>query len=136
MLAPLLVLLLPLTPGTVPPVEPPGVRLSGHLAPYRSEPFPPDWVRLETHRLADPDCRRYAYEAYAGEGHWLVRYVMIPEAREEFRDIEQVFLVPAVRDPRKIQRVSPAELGIEATAVRWRGRILTLVDRRDLIRVD
>lgn len=134
--APLFSLLLLVALGPVPPLEPPGVRLSGHLAPYRAEPFPPDWVRLETHRLADPDCRRYAYEAYAGAGHWLVRYVMIPEAREEFRDIEQVFLVPAVRDPRKIQRVSPTELEIEVTAVRWRGRTLVLVDRRDLARVD
>lgn len=134
--APLFSLLLLVALGPVPPLEPPGVRLSGHLAPYRAEPFPPDWVRLETHRLADPDCRRYAYEAYAGEGHWLVRYVMIPEEREEFRDIEQVFLVPAGRDAKRIQPIRPSELEVEATALRWKGRILTLVDRRDLIRVD
>ena len=59
---------------------------------------------------------------------------MFPEAREAFREVEQVFLFPAVRGKGKVERVAPAELAIEPTAVRWMGRDFRLVDRRDLLR--
>ncbi|HCZ34016.1 MAG TPA: hypothetical protein DHV93_11545 [Holophagaceae bacterium] len=108
--------------------------MSGAIPAFRAEPFPPDWVRLETHTLADPDCRHYSYEAYAGVDHWLVRYVMFPEPREGFRDIEAVFLVPREGPPGRIRRLPPEELQVEPEAVRWRGRLLPLVDRRDLLR--
>ena len=123
-----------LLPGPAVPVEPRGVRVSGAIPAFRAEPFPPDWVRLETHTLADPDCRHYSYEAYAGVDHWLVRYVMFPEPREGFRDIEAVFLVPREGPPGRIRRLPPEELQVEPEAVRWRGRLLPLVDRRDLLR--
>ena len=117
-----------------PPLEPAGVHLSGTIPAYQGEPAPPDWVRLDSHALADPDCRHYGYEVYAGETQWLVRYVMFPEGREEFREIEQVFLFPMVRGKAKAERIAPTDLVIEPTAARWRGRVFKLVDRRDLIR--
>jgi hypothetical protein len=117
-----------------PPPEPVGVRLSGAIPAFRAEPAPPDWLRLDSHVLADPDCRHYGYEVYAGEGQWLVRYVMFPEGREEFREIEQVFLFPGTRGKGQVERVPPAELAVEPTAARWKGRVFRLVDRRDLIR--
>lgn len=135
MLKTLLTCLLTLHPGAVPPsVEPPGVRLSGRIAPFQAEPAPPEWLRLESHLLADPDCRHYGYEVYAGEAHWLVRYVMFPEDREEFREIEQVFLYPRGRAKAKPERIPPGDLQVEPLAVRWKGRVLPLVDRRDLLR--
>jgi hypothetical protein len=91
-------------------------------------------VRLDSHALADPDCRHYGYEVYGGEAQWLVRYVMFPEGREEFREIEQVFLFPTARGTGRAERIAPADLVIEPTAARWKGRVFKLVDRRDLIR--
>lgn len=126
---------LALVPGEAQaPLEPVGVRTSGAIPPFTGDPAPPDWVRLESHALADPDCRHYAYEVYVGETQWLVRYVMFPEEREEFREIEQVFLFPKVKGKGKAERVAPAELQIEPLAARWKGRLFRLVDRRDLIR--
>ena len=130
-----MIFLLALVPGEVaPPPEPPAVRASGTIPPFTGDPAPPAWVRLESHALADPDCRHYAYEVYAGDTQWLVRYVMFPEEREEFREIEQVFLFPKVKGKGKVERVAPAELQIEPLAARWKGRVFRLVDRRDLIR--
>ncbi|WP_243287731.1 hypothetical protein [Geothrix terrae] len=117
-----------------PPLEPAGVHLSGTIPAYRGEPAPPDWVRLDSHALADPDCRHYGYEVYAGEAQWLVRYVMFPEGREEFREIEQVFLYPKERGKAKVERIAPASLQVEPEAVRWKGEVFRLVDRRDLVR--
>ncbi len=135
MLRPFLICLLALAPGeAAPPLEPPGVRASGAIPEFQADPVPPDWLRLESHALADPDCRHYGYEAYAGETHWLVRYVMFPEDHEEFRDIEQVFLYPRVPGKGKVEQIKPQELQIEARALRWRGKTFQLVDRRDLLR--
>jgi len=135
MLRSLLTCLLAALPGVVPPpAEPPGVRLSGSIAPYQAEPAPPAWLRLDSHALADPDCRHYSYEAYAGETQWLVRYVMFPEDKEEFREIEQVFLYPKERGASKPVPLPPGDLQVEPQAVRWKGRVFRLVDRRDLVR--
>ncbi|WP_243304728.1 hypothetical protein [Geothrix oryzisoli] len=127
--------LLALVPGGgPPPLEPAGVHASGAIPPFQGEPAPPAWVRLDSHVLADPDCRHYGYEVYAGDTQWLVRYVMFPEAREEFREIEQVFLFPMQKGKGKVEPVAPADLQIEPLAARWKGRVFKLVDRRDLIR--
>lgn len=57
---------------------------------------------------------------------------MFPEDREDFREIEQVFLFPKNRG--KAERIPPATVQIEPQAAQWKGRIFRLVDRRDLIR--
>lgn len=135
MLEILMTCLLALAPAqAAPPLEPAGVRLSGAIPVFRAEPAPPDWLRLDSHALADPDCRHYGYEVYAGGGQWLVRYVMFPEGREEFREIEQVFLFSAIRGMGKVERLPPAELAVESAGAHWKGRVFRLVDRRDLIR--
>jgi hypothetical protein len=135
MLKLLLTSLLVLVPGDAPaPLEPAGVRASGAIPAFRTEPAPPDWLRLDSHRLADPDCRHYGYEVYASDTQWLVRYVMFPEDREEFREIEQVFLYPREKGRSKPAPVAPADLQIEPFAARWKGRQFRLVDRRDLLR--
>src|SRR5512140_2660642 len=135
MLNVLMICLLALVPGeSTPPLEPVGVRASGNLTAFQGDPVPPDWLRLDSHALADPDCRHYGYEVYAGDTEWLVRYVMFPEEREDFREIEQVFLYPREKGKAKVGRIVPAELQIEPLAARWKGRIFRLVDRRDLIR--
>ena len=73
MLNVLLICLLALVPGgATPPLEPNGVRASGNLPALQREPTPPDWLRLDSHLLADPDCRHYGYEVYAGDTQWLV----------------------------------------------------------------
>ena len=124
-----------LHPGVVPPpLEPAGVRVSGTIPTFQAEPAPPSWLRLESHILADPDCRHYGYEVYAGEAHWLVRYVMFPEDREGFREIEQVFLYSMTKGKAKVESIVPAELQIDSLTARWKGRTFRLVDRRDLIR--
>ncbi len=116
------------------PVGPPGVRPSGAIPAFQAEPVPPAWVRLESHGLADPDCRHYGYEAYADGTHWLVRYVMFPEDREGFREIEQAFLLSREPGREKPRRLSPADLQVEPLGVRWKDRTFRLVDRRDLVR--
>ncbi|WP_257311536.1 hypothetical protein [Geothrix fuzhouensis] len=131
----LMICLLALVPGeATPPLEPNGVRASGNLPAFQGDPAPPDWLRLDSQVLADPDCRHYGYEVYAGDTQWLVRYVMFPEEREDFREIEQIFLFPRAKGRAKVARIAPAELQIEPLAVRWKGQIFRLVDRRDLVR--
>ena len=135
MLKTLLTCLLTLLPGDVPtPLEPVGVRASGAIPAFRGDPAPPDWLRLDSHTLADPDCRHYGYEVYTSDTQWVVRYVMFPEDREGFREIEMVFLFPKEKGKAKVQRIAPAELQVEPQSVRWKGRSFRLVDRRDLIR--
>ena len=123
-------------PSTVPqaPQEPAGVHASGAIPVFLADPVPPAWVRLDSHLLADPDCRHYGYEVYANDTHWLVRYVMFPEEREGFRDIEQVFLFPKEKGRAKVQSVPPPELQIQPLAARWKNQVFRLVDRRDLLR--
>jgi hypothetical protein len=80
------------------------------------------------------DTQHYLYEAYAGPaGQWLVRYVMLPEGSEAYREIEQVFLFQP--DPRKPPAaLKPAEVAFEPRGASWRRQAFTLVDRRDLLR--
>jgi hypothetical protein len=135
MLMPFLLILVCMFPTeAAPSLEPAGVRLSGAIPWFQTKPAAPAWLRIESHTLADPDCRHYTYEVYAGDTQWLVRYVMFPEEREEFREIEQVFYYPREKGRVKGVRVPPAEVQIEPQAARWKGRSFQLVDRRDLIR--
>lgn len=137
MLTPLLALLLSSLPVALPGVqEPDGSHTVGVVPPFHGEPAPPGWLRKASHAAADPDCRHYVYEAYAGKDHWLVRYVMLPEGDEAFREIEQVFLYPrgAAGPAPKGRAVPPAELTVDPSGARWRGELFRLVDRRDLQR--
>ncbi|MBI1751357.1 MAG: hypothetical protein HY014_07700 [Acidobacteria bacterium] len=135
MLNPLVSLVLVLNPGDATPLEPAGVRPSGAIPSLRAEPFPPDWLRLESHVLADPECRHYGYEAYSGEAHWLARYVMLPERGEGYLKIEQVFLFPRERGRGKAERIDPAKIQVDPSGqgLQWKGQFFKLVDRRDLI---
>ena len=138
MLTPLLALLLSSLPVALPGVqEPDGSHTVGVVPPFHGEPAPPGWLRKASHAAADPDCRHYVYEAYAGKDHWLVRYVMLPEGDEAFRDLEQVFLYPrsAKEDgPRKPMLIPPSDVTVEPSDVRWKGEVFKLVDRRDLMK--
>lgn len=137
MLAPLLALLLSTPPAALPVAqEPDGSHTVGVVPPFHGEPAPPDWLRRASHAAADPDCRHYVYEAYAGKDHWLVRYVMLPEGDEAFREIEQVFLYPRVTSGPvpKGRAIPPAELTVDPAGARWQGELFRLVDRRDLQR--
>ena len=136
MLAPLLALFLTAALAATGPQEPDGSRTVGVVPPFHAEPSPPDWLRRASHAAADPDCRHYLYEAYAGKDHWLARYVMLPEGDEAFRDIEQVFLYPrgAAGDAPKPTVLKPAEVIVEPTGARWKGEAFRLVDRRDLMK--
>lgn len=135
MLNPLAALLLVLAPGEATPLEPSGVRPSGAIPAHHAEPFPPDWLRMESHALADPDCRHYAYEAYSDATHWLARYIMLPEQGEGFLKIEQVFLFPKEHGRSRPERIDPARIQADPSGqgVQWKGRFFKLVDRRDLI---
>ncbi len=102
--------------------------------PFRGEPAPPAWLRLRSHAAAWVDTRHYLYEAYAGpEGQWLVRYVMLPEGSEAFREIEQAFLFQS-EERRKPQPLKPAEVVVDPDRATWKKQVFTLVDRRDLMR--
>jgi hypothetical protein len=135
MLKTLMTCLLALFPGEIPVArEPDGVHVSGTIQSFRAEPFPPDWVRLESHILADPDCHHYVYEAYGSDVYWLVRYVLLPEGQEEFRDIEQIFLLSKEHGRAKPVRFKPSDVQIGSTEARLKGQVFRLVDRRDLLR--
>ncbi len=138
MLTPLLALLLSSLPVALPGVqEPDGSHTVGVVPPFHGEPAPPGWLRKASHAAADPDCRHYVYEAYAGKDHWLVRYVMLPEGDEAFRDLEQVFLYPRSAKeggPRKPTLIPPSDVTVEPSDVRWKGEVFKLVDRRDLMK--
>jgi hypothetical protein len=135
MLTPFLACLLQLSSDQSPtPIEPAGVHLSHAIPSFQTKPAPPAWVRLESNALADPDCRHYSYEVYASETQWLVRYVQFPEEREEFREIEQVFLYPKEKEGAKAERIAPSSLWVDLQAARWNGRVFDLVDRRYLVR--
>lgn len=114
--------------------EPDGARTIGVVPPFRGEPTPPAWLRARSHALAWVDTRHYLYEAYAGpDGQWLVRYVLLPEGSEAFRDIEQAFLFQP-DERRKPQALKPAEVVVEPRTATWNKQVFTLVDRRDLLR--
>jgi hypothetical protein len=135
MLIPCLIfLLLNLSEPPLPLIEPDGSRTIGIVPPFQAEPLPPVWLRAKSHACASVDTRHYLYEAYAGpEGQWLVRYVMLPEGEEAFREIEQAFLF---RSEEKIKPVAikPSELEIEPRSAKWKKLAFKLVDRRDLMK--
>lgn len=136
MLVPVLALLLAVLPAPAGPQEPDGSHTVGVVPPFHAEPAPPEWLRQASHAAADPDCRHYLYEVYAGKDHWLVRYVMLPEGEEAFREIEQVFLYArGTGSPaRKPTVLRPADIVVEPAGARWKGESFRLVDRRDLMR--
>ena len=114
--------------------EPDGARTIGIVPPFRGEPAPPDWLRVRSHASAWVDTRHYLYEAYAGpEGQWLVRYVLLPEEQEAFREIEQAFLFKSDEN-RKPVRINSSEIQVEPRSARWKKLVFTLVDRRDLMK--
>lgn len=114
--------------------EPDGSRTLGVVPPFRAEPAPPDWLRSKSHASAWVDTRHYLYEAYAGpEGQWLVRYVMLPEGDEAFREIEQTFLFTSDAR-RKPFTLKAGEVQFEPRGAMWKKQGFVLVDRRDLLR--
>ena len=116
------------------PGEPDGSRTIGIVPPFSGEPAPPKWLRGASHRLARVDARHYVYEVYAdAKGHWLVRYLMLPESDEAVRKTEQAFLFGS--DPRKTPReLKHCDLTLEARSITWKHQTFTLVDRRDLMK--
>ena len=114
--------------------EPDGSRTVGIVPPYRGLPAPPDCLRAVSHAQAEVDTRHYLYEAYSGSGdQWLVRYVMLPEGNEAYRDIEQVFIFGP--DPKKKPKsLKPDEVQYEPRSATWKDRSFVLVDRRDLVK--
>jgi len=135
MMLPSLLLLAMLSISQAPPTgEPDGSRTIGIVPPFRAEPAPPDWLRAASHALAAVDTRHYVYEVYAGpKGQWLVRYLMLPESDEAFREVEQAFLFGS--DPlKKPVELKLSELNFEAKSVTWKKAAYPLVDRRDLMK--
>ena len=129
-----LFLLLQLSAAVASEPEPDGARVVGAAPSFRVVPAPPAWLRGRSHAEAWVDTRHYLYEAYAGpEGQWLVRYVMLPEGSEAFREIEQAFLFQA-EERRRPQTLKPAEVVVDPDRATWKKQVFTLVDRRDLLK--
>lgn len=135
---PFFLTLLMTIPTVAPPVpEPDGSRTIGIVPPYKGDPVPPEWLRAASHAHAAVDTRHYLYEVYApsagSDEQWLVRYVMLPEDNEAYREIEQVFLYGSdIR--RKPREIKPAEVQYDPRSAAWKGRAYVLVDRRDLMK--
>jgi len=132
---PSLFLMFMLSVTQAPPAgEPDGSRTVGIVPPFKAEPAPPAWLRATSHALASVDTRHYVYEVYAGpKDQWLVRYLMLPESDEAFREIEQAFLFGP--DPlKKPVELKLSDLNFEAKSVVWKKATLPLVDRRDLMK--
>ncbi len=130
----LLVTLLGLSQAPFPVGEPDGSRTIGVVPPFKAEPAPPEWLRATSHALASVDTRHYIYEVYAGpKEQWIVRYVMLPETDEAFREIEQAFLFGASPKKKPLE-LNTAELNFEPRAATWKKQPFTLVDRRDLMK--
>jgi hypothetical protein len=114
--------------------EPDGSRAVGPVPSFRGEPAPPEWLRKTSHDLAAVDTAHYIYEVYAGPGdQWLVRYVMLPEGDEAFRDIEQVLIFTGDRT-RKPRTVNPTEVTFTVTTAALKAVVYQLVDHRELLR--
>lgn len=133
---PSLFLALALAATQIPPGsgEPDGSRTLGIVPPYTTEPAPPKWLRATSHALAALDTRHYIYEAYAGpKGQWVVRYLMLPESDEAFREIEQAFLFSS--DPKKKpEELKLSDLLFDTRSLTFKKITFTLVDRRDLMK--
>ena len=121
----------------VPAPEPDGSRTVGIVPPFKGLPAPPEWLRAVSHTHAAVDTRHYIYEAYASSAgsdeQWLVRYVMLPEGNEAYREIEQVFLF-GPEPKRKPKELKAADLQCDPRSATWKGRAFVLVDRRDLMK--
>jgi hypothetical protein len=85
------------------------------------------------------DTRHYLYEVYeAAEAadpkatQWIVRYVMLPEGNEAYREIEQVFLFDS-NPKHKPKDLNPSEIFVEPKEATWKKVKYKLVDRRDLM---
>ncbi len=119
--------------------EPDGSRCDGIIKPFTGEPVPPPWLRAASHSIALVDTRHYLYEVYGKaenadprNAQWIVRYVMLPEGNEAFRELEQIFLFDG--DPKhKPKDLKPSEIMIEPMDATWKKVKYKLVDRRDLI---
>lgn len=119
--------------------EPDGSRPSPAIPSFHGEPAPPEWLRAASHAVALVDTRHYLYEVYGmGEAadprspQWIVRYVMLPEGNEAYREIEQVFLFDG--DPKhKPKSLNPGDLMVEPRHATWKSVQYKLVDRRDLV---
>ncbi len=124
----------PPPPAGISQEEPDGSHPAGRTPAFSGQPAPPPELRALSHKQAMVDTEHYLYEAYAAEeagGGWLVRYVLLPEGNEAYREIEQVFLF-AVDLGKKPKGLKPQELQVETHSVRWKGKAFRLVDRRDL----
>lgn len=130
----LLLTMLNLVQAPGPAGEPDGSRTVGVVPPFKAQPEPPGWLRASSHALAAVDTRHYVYEVYAGpKDQWLVRYLMLPETGEAFREIEQAFLFgpDPLKKPRELQ---VSEIAFETRSATWKQTSFTLVDRRDLMK--
>lgn len=119
--------------------EPDGSRPTGVCPPFTGEPAPPAWLRAASHAAAFVDTRHYLYEVYgatdAGDplaSQWIVRYIMLPEGNEAFREIEQVFLFDG-NPKHKPKGLKPSEISVDPKDATWRKVKYKLVDRRDLM---
>lgn len=119
--------------------EPDGSRPVGVVPPFHAEPAPPDWLRAKSHAAALVDTRHYLYEVYGAtdaedprRSQWIVRYVMLPEGNEAFRELEQVFLFDG-NPKHKPKVLKPDEISIDPKAATWKQAKYKLVDRRDLM---
>ncbi len=119
--------------------EPDGSRTTGVVPPFAADPAPPVWLRAVSHAVAFVDTRHYLYEVYAGTkeddpraSQWIVRYVMLPEGNEAFRELEQVFLFDG-NPKHKPKDLQPGEIDVEPKEVTWKKVRFKLVDRRDLL---
>ena len=126
--------MLSITPPPPSAGEPDGSRTVGIVPPFHAEPAPPAWLRAASHAIAAVDTRHYIYEVYAGpKDQWLVRYLMLPDGDEAFRELEQAFLFGP--DPKqKPLELKLAEVSFDARAATWKKTPFTLVDRRDLMK--
>lgn len=117
--------------------EPDGSRQAGLIPRFTALPAPPPELRALSHKQAMVDTEHYLYEAYAADpeeakgGPWLVRYVLLPEVNESFREIEQIFLF-APNLAKKPRALRLDEVQVENGLIRWKGKTFRLVDRRDL----
>jgi hypothetical protein len=130
----LLAAMLSLSQTPPPAGEPDGSRTIGIVPPFHADPTPPDWLRAASHSIAAVDTRHYVYEVYVGpDSQWLVRYLMLPESGEAFREVEQAFLFGP--DPaKKPKEVVPSEVNFESRSAIWKKMLFKLVDRRDLMK--
>jgi hypothetical protein len=134
----LLLSLLLLTAPLLARGEPDGSRSTGIVPVFIGEPAPPAWLRAASHAVAFVDTRHYLYEVYGSTdadepriSQWIVRYIMLPEGNEAFREIEQVFLFDG-NPKHKPKGINPSEMMVDPKEATWKKVKYKLVDRRDL----